>query len=90
MAAEIKHQKSTPKIMSSVKEPKVKKTPKISSWNIFGTSKKNQKEKPTILPNPPKFNKSAHGSIDSRDPEADQDFQGNIFMKMLLPKGKNN
>jgi len=61
--------------MSSVKEPKVKKTPKISSWNIFGTSKKNQKEKPTILPNPPKFNKSAHGSIDSRDPEADQDFQ---------------
>lgn len=75
MAAEIKHQKSTPKIMSSVKETKIKKTPKISSWNIFGTSKKNQKEKPTILPNPPKFNKSAHGSIDSRDPEADQDFQ---------------
>ncbi|CAG5094555.1 Oidioi.mRNA.OKI2018_I69.XSR.g13661.t3.cds [Oikopleura dioica] len=75
MAAEIKHQKSTPKIMSSVKEPKVKKTSKsLSSWNIFGT-KKNQKEKPSILPNPPKFNKSAHGSIDSRDPEADQDFQ---------------
>jgi len=68
--------------MSSVKETKIKKTPKISSWNIFGTSKKNQKEKPTILPNPPKFNKSAHGSIDSRDPEADQDFQG--ILKNLL------